>query len=1252
MAFNANDYYTVTNGVKLYGYWNPFVTKYNSTSFYNWEQDNLPMYDLEERTSFLWERSGWATSSVPGLALVVEDTKDPEDNNSFGTLQEAIDALPDVIRQPVMIEVIATGDLGKLELKNIKFGEGGALEILNSAKIDVKASDFKGAGVFSDTEGNYLHYESIQTKTTGGTPVSDWLNSAKSLVKSDVLGSDYNLNSNGVLPNLGVLPGVGQFEGGYFIAPTGASDQGLREDKPSMYAYQGKNFNDNDPWATTAGNNLVTKDISNLESAVSDPTNSLDLTGVTKRSRVNTAIELGGGGGTAQSINGIWTNNVVRSIVIQNCDGPIYIRGFLVDGSDNRDAGAVKTYDKYGIAVHNSQHIYIEGCASMRNSEGGLLVQNSDVVLNRKFLTGRNHSPASTDIRQSVEHFGIKVINSSLTLSSDSECYGSDSMFLSFENDYGIYLENSKLFGVKTSATDVTTRPVIRSCYNAKAGVYAAHSKIEVDCDFDIHSNQKGVWLVDSDLKTYRMFCQYSVEEGLLAEGSKVIHGKLLGSENATTRVETNSTSLYTNDGVPYDYDVFFFGNANQITLKNSEYLPLYQDDMENQIGAQLIACHTGTDNGYFVPAVKMHNSMADFIHCRLSTTKSYALGSFYTEINPAAGANLGTAVDMVNSKVAFLGTSKMATVISGPSQLADHNGLYISKNSTCRLSGPTFITNFKKPVIVDENSTLDVCPHSDEASYGYPVDAIDLSDPSNHTSLEIFSYGTCLIADNNSVINMKNLGCSEMKYPDYLRDSDMLYIADTSAYHYAGGVMLAPNDPDGGNPAGPGTLASYKNAPNTYRFVGGNLAGTGGRTAQAYNYYFLGGSNLEDVPFRDNVSKGGVCVQALNNSVVNVFNVAFHTGDTNADGVVYEKNSGLAGCNQLRIWAFGTGSTLNAGMVSVSGTYPSLAGYHGPRAVYFSSYGVDGERPDDVVYTAFRSYPYGYTTDTSTGNLLNYPDGKVTNIYKQVDVDDYCGSSIGRGTSPYVSGLAVLDYFGSGTLINGYEGFDEGGYGNGGDYTKWIRSQANSRYDSGALQTALTLTPTQASRFYGASGYENTGPFRLYLEPDPICQYMSYMSGLGGTGDGFVWGVPSGTIDLNSALSADNRPYQTISQGYHLSGPVVIDSYYARVWRPEMRYWQLGNAAQVDTLQTSGYPDIADLVRPENYNIRLDESAAHMFANAKHCSIPFLGRPPLVEIYRNSRTHWGSRMGNSVSIPDGYGKGFKSPFTFNTGRR
>ena len=78
MPFLENDLYLYRdptgNNKIVRGDWTSSVYKYDASSFYNWEQDNLPLYDLEERTELNWEQMGYAASSINGVQLVVSDT--------------------------------------------------------------------------------------------------------------------------------------------------------------------------------------------------------------------------------------------------------------------------------------------------------------------------------------------------------------------------------------------------------------------------------------------------------------------------------------------------------------------------------------------------------------------------------------------------------------------------------------------------------------------------------------------------------------------------------------------------------------------------------------------------------------------------------------------------------------------------------------------------------------------------------------------------------------------------------------------------------------------------------------------------------------------------------------------------------------------------------------------------------------------------------------------------------------------------
>ena len=136
MPFSETDIYTSSGSVMLQNAWTPYVSKYDTSSFYNFEQDNLPLYDLEERTYENWEQAGFATSSLTGFALTVSaDAANTTEGQAvllanstvFTDLSSCIAAIPKVVRFPVLVEVGSFGDLGPLELHNFRIEEGGSI---------------------------------------------------------------------------------------------------------------------------------------------------------------------------------------------------------------------------------------------------------------------------------------------------------------------------------------------------------------------------------------------------------------------------------------------------------------------------------------------------------------------------------------------------------------------------------------------------------------------------------------------------------------------------------------------------------------------------------------------------------------------------------------------------------------------------------------------------------------------------------------------------------------------------------------------------------------------------------------------------------------------------------------------------------------------------------------------------------------------------------------------------------------------
>ena len=325
MPFIQEDLYSASAGTELYNYFNPFVTKFDSQSFYNFEQDNQPLYDLEERTLGLWEKAtGYHTSSLNGMPLVVSGSLDATNRNVFTNLQEAIDALPDVIRTPTLIEVAASGYLGGLELKNIKIVEDGVLEIVNRgfAKVytglghsgisaasslgkcsnaDLRARSFINTVSSVDLSSTITNTSALSVETNVSNLFTSRFN--RTFVQEANFTKNRERNSRVSLNFMDVDNNISED----FIEPATA-------DTFNFINYEmgeGGNINDLTP--------------SSLDVSATRQDNGQLL----QRQLTTDAFEPGG---SAREVGGLSYCNAVSSITVENCNGPLYIRGFCVDG--------------------------------------------------------------------------------------------------------------------------------------------------------------------------------------------------------------------------------------------------------------------------------------------------------------------------------------------------------------------------------------------------------------------------------------------------------------------------------------------------------------------------------------------------------------------------------------------------------------------------------------------------------------------------------------------------------------------------------------------------------------------------------------------------------------------------------------------------------------------------------------------------------------------------------------------------------
>ena len=392
--FDARDIYTTSGSNILYNCWTPNVTKFDSSSFYNFEQDNEPLYDLEERTYLNWEKHGFPGSSIAGLALVVSadyplfdvggDANDDSSCNSniYASVSAAINSLPNVINFPVLIEVANFGDLGEAKINNFKFGPRGSIEIINRNYSDCPG--FTRTGVLlnsldiDDTAGNLDDWElasgvsgyaiSVYNFSPRGIFQESSALSISSLVFSSTTDSRLVGNLNG---GVGFNQNFAENRTTYIISPNNDRSPYAAgaADKIQFKAYE---------YNPEACDGILTKDTSAYNEITGYAGGKFTFTHATAgEAAVDEANYIAAG---------MLYGNKFSHVEIKNCDGPIYFRHFFIDGS------GVAANVEYGLQIDNSSDVFIENCMAVRCKKAGIKIQNSKVNVLRGISAYRNYS--------------------------------------------------------------------------------------------------------------------------------------------------------------------------------------------------------------------------------------------------------------------------------------------------------------------------------------------------------------------------------------------------------------------------------------------------------------------------------------------------------------------------------------------------------------------------------------------------------------------------------------------------------------------------------------------------------------------------------------------------------------------------------------------------------------------------------------------------------------------------------------------
>jgi len=1056
MVFLHNDFYTASGSVKLYNCWTDKVTKFDTSSFYNWEQDNLPIYDLEERTYYLWEKLGHPTSSLPGVGLVVSAGGSPGDylcnKNIFETLQDAIEALPEVLNYPVIIEVCNTKNLGELNLKNIKCGARGSLEIVN--KVFGKLEPYTGNTVINkvaatETTGyerlGYLSATTLGIRQHFANTKSEFLN--KNIFSSVSYLSSVNDNFYGVSLRADTNQAACYTIPSYHVS------------SPALVTVFGDDILQLSPYELIAFPEVTSVDL--------PATYDISATDETLGTQVKTVIAPGTFPGTSQPYVGLYFGNKLSKLLVTNCDGPIYIRNFFIDGSRYPS-----TRNDVGVEINNSEKIVLENCVSIRNRKAGFYFNNSKVILTRGIAAYRNYNTprvVDTETYQQDLGAGLLAVNSEVNFSSTSAfeynlavndpvystsltgtnqlAYGLNYPINFHKNANGIILENSKFYG-GVSGTKPTQ---LIADFNNYAGIKLFNSQFEWDGRLILEGNHTGLLADNSVVNTDKFIVRYNQRNGVHLNNSNFIYNKNFTDAGATQ----------------FHYNK----NGTHLLLNNSNYECNIVSSMPTKIGGHRFEDSHAVSKDileHSQPSIKIFNSSK----CLLVHPKIIRNDASVATVDGDPYAKYGLALSVLNnSKLTLKGSKNYANIIQGPStQVTKINsaGAYAGDNSIINIQGPTVIAQFDVDCLVENNSVLNVTPHLDESNNNLQISEFNLNDPLNHTMVELHSNRACVVANKSSVINLQDLGYYVSSWnkttlgQQAITDIPDYDIENTGDYIKGGHLQFYPNPND-----------VDINQQITTGFADNNFT----------NYSYLIDKSTAFNNF-SSVTRGGMCVRAVEDSIVNVRNVNFPCGWWNASGPFYNYVTGdPLLCSYLFIWNICDNSKLNASYCSVSGLFPQNAGYHGPLSVWLSSFNSTSL---EFSGRPLSGLPTG-TPDTSSLSIFDYYGAWTSSV-----------SSLGLFTSSHANQGPFRLYFSVDPaanfllLISGIQTTTDGYYNTG-----WLNQIYSQGYQPPFSMSAVSSVSTihkslltgNAPRlflsgyYYGSSIMSNSKSVRAMLD-------------------------------------------------------------------------------------------------------------------------------------------------------------------------
>jgi len=968
------------------------INKYHAAQYYNWEQDNIPIDDLETRTDTLGAALGIFADGITGTTMTLANTE-VSANSVYGSIDNILKLIPKTITFPILVEISTYGNLGDLILENITLKGRGKLEFINRNY----ATAVKGETNHAVTDGTatitYFPWgnELITSSLTSQKIVGDiaaatstnTLNSSPACFDKDEWNAYSRIISyKDLSTDSAITEPLFHVSGGGVVM--------LDTDSTTTYGFSGTPYTD----VTTSAD-----DSNPTEFGMSGQTSFRSSTYRTAPTATDIA--------SPTYVYGNWFN----SVKVENCRGSqIQIKGFCVDGvgvndnSDDYHANAV------GFDIQNSD-VVLTSCAAVRNADVGFRVDNSNVLIEGGIVGYRNYpfdGSSRTPVAGETEYdiwnldykgHGFEAYRSHITFDPDSNLDNNDTGTDSFLGKHGFIMSNNggdgwrfdncrisggvgghtgtdeqgagpldyqttqiigafnKLNGINLIDSNSAYRGLLRAQGNEVNGVTSNKSKVSCMGVVSELNNEIGLCLKSSEF-----VYNYGANDFVAAYDSNNInwhnragHSLLTPAvsiqDNGTQNIKIFNNSTFENEHMDFQ--------SRRSGLVGGRGKPSYSWAMQAANGRGGSPTTIRAHEKFNVPLISVdHNSYARLLGLSVFGDIN-PLNSDLDTVDASAGVK-GRALSVTdNSQVDLYGTSAYCTVLTNERDYTSSGDLkdswnksavYAGNSSKIRISGPTKISQFGVAALAENNSVLEIGPPLDNVgAYDSGLyDFDNLVNGNGHTKVDIQGTRSCLVVNDKSTLNISKCGVGVSGDAYTFNTASKKAVDDI--YHASSYVQLYPNG---------FTEEAYSDDGGKYCDQDWR---TKLKTPGKFNRLTMGFDSSTS-PSKDNHASsttGGMCVRALGGSNVLLDQVNFevHLGCTDVSGAYYNiagsANEGIGlyhgsagdvmtsanmfgitteayGGSQIHMWNIADTSRIVASNLQINNLDGSAAGYYGP---------------------------------------------------------------------------------------------------------------------------------------------------------------------------------------------------------------------------------------------------------------------------------------------------------------------------------